>query len=156
MTFRRGRRLGVDVGSVRVGVAYCDPDGILAAPLATVYRRDGDPAALRRLGELVAEVDPIEIVSGRPRSLDGADRASALTALEFTRQIASTTGLPVRLVDERFTTTQAQHMLESAGKNSRQRREIVDAAAAVVILQTALDLEKSLGCAPGEPLSPPN
>lgn len=154
MSFRRGRRIGIDVGSVRVGVAYSDPDGILAAPLATVYRRNGDQAALRELRGLVAEVDPLEIVCGRPTSLDGADRASAATALTFTQQIAAATGLPVRLVDERFTTTVAHHMLESAGKNSKQRREKVDAAAAVVILQAALELEKNLGTPPGEPLPP--
>ncbi len=145
MAFRRGRRLGIDVGSVRVGIAQCDPDGILATPLDTVYRRDGDPAALARIAALVAEVDPLELVVGLPRSLDGTERASARTALDFTAQIAAATGLPVRLVDERFSTAEAHTVLQAVGRSARKRREIVDAVAAVVILQSAVDHEKRTG-----------
>jgi putative holliday junction resolvase len=150
MAFRRGRRLGIDVGSVRVGIAQCDPDGILATPVGTVYRREGDEQALRRIAEIAAEHEPIELVTGLPRSLDGTERASAATALDFTRQIAAATRLPVRLVDERFSTTQAHAVLQSVGKNSRKRREIVDAVAAVVILQSAVDQEKQTGEPAGE------
>lgn len=148
--FRRGRRLGFDVGSVRIGVAQCDPDGILATPLDTVYRRDGDDRALAQIAGIIAEHDPLELVVGLPRSLDGAERASAADALDFTRRFASRTEVPVRLVDERFTTTQAHAVLAAAGKNARKRREIVDAVAAVVILQTAIDQEKTTGTAAGE------
>ncbi|GAA4285398.1 Holliday junction resolvase RuvX [Brevibacterium daeguense] len=150
MAFRRGRRLGIDVGSVRIGIAQCDPDGILATPVGTVYRRDGDEQALRRIAEIVTEHEPIELITGLPRSLDGTERASAATALDFTRQIADATGLPVRLVDERFSTTQAHAVLQSVGKSSRKRREIVDAVAAVVILQSAIDQEKQTGAPAGE------
>lgn len=149
MSFRRGRRFGVDVGSVRVGIASCDPDGILATPAATVYRRDGDDAALRDIAALLDEYEPIEIVCGQPRSLDGQLRQSASTAWDFTVEIAKLRDVPVRLVDERFTTTQAHSMLQSAGKRGRQRRETVDAAAAVLILQSALDYEKSTGSPAG-------
>ncbi|MCQ9366899.1 Holliday junction resolvase RuvX [Brevibacterium sp. 50QC2O2] len=152
MSFRRGRRLGIDVGSVRVGVAYCDPDGILATPLATVYRRDGDERALREIRDLINEVEPIEIVCGKPKTLRGQEGKSAATALEFTRLIAETSGVPIRLFDERFTTTEAHRMLQSAGRNSRQRRERVDAVAAVVILQSALEAEKTTGSPAGDPL----
>lgn len=154
MAFRRGRRLGIDVGSVRVGIAQCDPDGILATPLDTVYRRDGDAPALRRIAALVAEVEPIELVAGQPRSLDGTARASADTALAFTEQIARETGLPVRLVDERFSTTEAHTVLQAVGRSARKRREIVDAVAAVVILQSAVDQEKSTGLPAGTLLHP--
>lgn len=154
MTFRRWRRFGVDVGSVRVGVAACDPDGILATPIATVYRRDGDGPALAQLAELAAEYEPIEIVCGQPRSLDGNLRASAASAAQFTELIAKRRLAPVRLVDERFTTTQAHGMLQSAGKNGRNRRESVDAAAAVLILQSALDYEKRTGSPAGTPFEP--
>jgi putative Holliday junction resolvase len=136
--------LGLDIGSVRIGVAACDPDGILATPL-TVVRRKDEPAALRELREIVAEYEPIEFLVGDPKSLDGAARAAAASALEFARKVAAATGTPIRLVDERFTTVEAHHALAAAGKSSRQRREIVDAQAAVIILQNALEFEHNTG-----------
>lgn len=136
---RRGRRVGIDVGSVRVGIAYSDPDGILASPLEVVSRRYGDNLALMRIQEIVDELDPVELVIGDPTSLDGKDRASAAKAREFADKIIARTGVSARFVDERFTTTQAHMLLQSVGKTSKQRRETVDAQAAVVILQTALD-----------------
>lgn len=150
MSFRRGRRLGIDVGTVRIGIAQCDPDGILATPLDTVYRRAGDETALQRIAGLVRETDPIELVTGLPRSLDGAQRAAAASTLDFTARIARATGVPVRLVDERFSTTQAHTVLQAVGKSARKRREIVDAVAAVVILQSAIDHERSTGRPAGE------
>ncbi|HLS33960.1 MAG TPA: Holliday junction resolvase RuvX [Brevibacterium sp.] len=149
--FRRGRRIALDVGSVRVGVAACDPDGILATPLEVV-RRDDDGAAVARIAALVDEQAALEIVAGRPRSLDGGDRAAVGAAEEFLRAVARTVEVPIRLIDERFTTVQAHGVLQSAGRNSRQRREIVDAVAAVLILQAALDAEKSGGRPAGVPL----
>lgn len=148
MSFRRGRRLGLDIGSVRIGVAASDPEGILATPL-TVVRRKDEPAALRQLRDLVAEYEPIELLVGDPRSLDGAARAAAASALEFARKVAEATGTPIRLVDERFTTVEAHHALAAAGKSSRQRREIVDAQAAVIILQNALESEHNTGAPAG-------
>ena len=150
--FRRGRRIALDVGSVRVGVASCDPDGILATPL-DVVRRDDDATAVARIAVLVAEQSALEIVAGRPRSLDGSDRAAVGAAEEFLRAVASAVDVPIRLVDERFTTVQAHGVLQSAGRNSKQRREIVDAVAAVLILQAALDTEKSGGSPAGTPLN---
>ncbi|MGO1397540.1 MAG: Holliday junction resolvase RuvX [Brevibacterium yomogidense] len=149
--FRRGRRIALDVGSVRVGVASCDPDGILATPLEVV-RRDDDATAVSRIAALVAEQSALEIVAGRPRSLDGSDRAAVGAAEDFLRAVAAAVDVPIRLVDERFTTVQAHGVLQSAGRNSRQRREIVDAVAAVLILQAALDTEKSGGSPAGTPL----
>ena len=150
--FRRGRRIALDVGSVRVGVASCDPDGILATPLEVV-RRDDDQVAIARIAALVEEQSALEIVAGRPRSLDGGDRAAVGAAEEFLRAVALVVDVPIRLVDERFTTVQAHGVLQSAGRNSRQRREIVDAVAAVLILQAALDTEKSGGRPAGTPLN---
>ena len=146
--FRRGRRLALDVGSVRVGAAICDPDGILATPIDHV-RRDEDTAAITRIRDLVEEHDAIEIVAGRPRSLDGADHGAVDAALTFLRALAARVSVPIRLVDERFTTVQAHSVLQSAGRSSKQRRERVDSVAAVLILQTALDLEKSSGTPAG-------
>lgn len=153
--FRRGRRLGLDVGSVRIGVAQCDPDGILATPAGTVYRRDGDERALRELAALVAEYEPIELVAGLPASLDGQRRASAESALSFLAAVARAVDVPIRLIDERFTTAQAHGMMQAAGRSSRQRRESVDAASAVLILQAAVDAEKRSGSPAGQPFETP-
>nr|WP_245162190.1 Holliday junction resolvase RuvX [Brevibacterium marinum] len=140
--------MGLDIGSVRIGVAACDPDGILATPLS-VIRRSDEPAALRQLREIVGEYEPIELLIGDPKSLDGAARAAAVSALEFARRISLATATAIRLVDERFTTVEAHHALAAAGKNSRQRREIVDAQAAVIILQNALEFEHNTGAPAG-------
>ena len=91
--FRRGRRLALDVGSVRVGAAICDPDGILATPIDHV-RRDEDTAAITRIRDLVEEHDAIEIVAGRPRSLDGADHGAVDAALTFLRALAARVSVP--------------------------------------------------------------
>src|SRR5699024_5410372 len=139
---------GLDIGSVRIGVAASDPDGILATPL-TVVRRKDEPAALKQLREIVAEYEPIELLVGEPKSLDGAARAAATAALEFARRIGAATGTPIRLVAERFTTVEAPPPLAAAGKSSRQRREIVNAQAAVIILQNALELEPNAGAPAG-------
>lgn len=149
MSFRRGRRIGVDVGSVRIGLALCDPDGILATPLGTVQRVD-DAAAVAEISAYVHEHEPLELVVGRPKSLDGQDRASAQTAREFTALLAQRLALPIRLVDERLSTAGAARQLQQAGMNSRKQRGVVDSQAAVLILQQALDAEKTTGRPAGE------
>lgn len=139
----RGRRLGVDVGSVRVGVAVSDPDGLLATPVETVAR-DAGGLDLRRIGDLVAEHEAVEVVVGLPRSLSGAEGPAAITARGFAVALATTLpGVPVRLVDERFTTVTAHRNLREAGVKGRRRKPVVDQAAAVLILQAALDADRS-------------
>jgi putative holliday junction resolvase len=148
---RQGVRLAVDAGSVRIGVARSDPDGILASPLAVV--RSG-PGALDELARLAAGADAIEVVVGLPTSLSGREGAAAATARSFAAALAGRiTPVPVRLVDERFTTTQAHEALRRGGKDTRARREIVDAAAAAVLLQAALDAERATGRPPGQPVT---
>jgi putative Holliday junction resolvase len=148
---RQGVRLAVDAGSVRIGVARSDPDGILASPLAVV--RSG-PGALDELARLAAGADAIEVIVGLPTSLSGREGAAAATARSFAADLAGRiTPVPVRLVDERFTTTQAHEALRRGGKDTRARREIVDAAAAAVLLQTALDAERATGRPPGQPVT---
>lgn len=147
---RPGVRLGVDVGSVRIGVAVCDRDGVLASPLETV-RRDRARGDLRRLAELTEELRPIEVVVGLPLSLSGRRHSAAAAASEYAVQLADVAApVPVRLVDERLTTVSAHGNLASAGLRSRARREVVDQAAAVIILQGALDAERLSGKPPGE------
>jgi putative Holliday junction resolvase len=139
----RGRRLGIDVGTVRIGVAVCDPDGILATPLETV-RRERDGRHLRRLVKLAGEHEVVEVVVGLPRTL--ADRAgtSARDAVELADALAARIApIPMRLVDERLTTVSAQRALRDAGVRAKNQRTMVDQVAAVAILQTWLDQRRS-------------
>ncbi|MEU8568350.1 Holliday junction resolvase RuvX [Streptomyces pathocidini] len=147
---RRGRRIAVDVGDARIGVASCDPDGVLATPVETVPGRDV-PAAHRRLAALVEEYEPIEVVVGLPRSLSGGEGPAAKKVRAFAQTLARTVApVPVRLVDERMSTVSAAHGLRASGVNAKKGRKVVDQAAAVVILQNALETERASGRAPGE------
>ncbi|MEU8706179.1 Holliday junction resolvase RuvX [Streptomyces sp. NPDC048565] len=147
---RRGRRLAVDVGDARIGVASCDPDGILATPVETVPGRDV-PAAHRRLGLIVEEYEPIEVIVGLPRSLGGGEGPAAAKVRAFAQVLArGIAPVPVRLVDERMTTVTATHGLRASGVKSKKGRSVIDQAAAVVILQNALESERASGAAPGE------
>jgi putative Holliday junction resolvase len=149
---RPGVRLAVDPGSVRIGVARSDPSGVLATPLTTVRRGKGDLDALASLAQ--AE-EAMEILVGLPRSLNGREGAAAATATKFAVALARRVApLTVRLVDERFTTTTAHAALRAGGHDSRARRETVDAAAAAVLLEAALESERRTGTVPGELVAP--
>ena len=140
---RKGVRLAVDLGSARIGVARSDPDGWLASPLTTVTRGKGDMA---RLAELAEANGAIEVIVGLPMTLSGRQGKAALDAQAFARGLALRLApVPVRLLDERFTTVTAHDALRAAGRDSRARRTIVDQAAAAVLLQAALDAERSAG-----------
>jgi putative Holliday junction resolvase len=144
---RAGVRLGIDVGAVRIGVASCDPAGLIATPVATVRRGRGD---LAELGRLAAERAAVEVVVGLPRTLAGREGRAAGEAVAFAQRLADTLGsTPVRLVDERLSTVGAQRDLRASGRDSRRGRSVIDQAAAVIILQTALDEERATGIAPG-------
>ena len=135
---RRGVRIGVDVGDVRIGVARSDPSGLIATPVETVRRGKGD---LARLRALTAEDEAVEVVVGLPRSLSGGEGPSAAKVREFAARIAEAVApVPVRLCDERLSTVTAEAVLRGQGKKGQKRRAVVDQAAAVVILQNALDL----------------
>jgi putative Holliday junction resolvase len=145
---RTGVRLAIDLGSARVGVARCDPDGLLASPLATLARGRGD---LDRLAALAAEQGAMEVLVGLPTGLSGRPGAAAAQARAFAAALAARLApLPVRLVDERFTTVLAHDALRQGGRDSRQRRTQVDKAAAALILQGALDAERATGEPAGE------
>lgn len=142
-----GVRLGVDVGSVRVGVARSDPDGMLATPLITVPRND---AALAAVADLVITHEAVEVIVGLPLSLRGGETASTADARRFAAALSERTGADVRLLDERLTTVSAQSALRASGRSTRASRSIVDQVAAVVLLQSALDQERRTGRAAGE------
>lgn len=154
MTLRPGARLGIDVGRARIGVARCDPSVILAVPVETVPRSaEGEDGDVRRILEIAEEYDAIELVVGNPLSLSGQATASTEDAISFAERLAAA-GARVRLVDERMSTVSAQQALRSAGKSSRKQRPIIDQAAAVIILQHAIDAERASGTAPGRTFLP--
>jgi putative Holliday junction resolvase len=143
---RPGTRIGVDVGKVRIGVARSDPHALLATPVATVQRRDGD---LAEILSICAEIDAVEIVVGLPLALSGNHTASTEDASGFAARLAASASVPVRLVDERLSTVSAHQALRLSGRNSRNSRPVIDQVAAVIILQHALDFERSAGTPPG-------
>ena len=148
---RHGVRIGVDPGDARIGIARSDPTGFLATPVETVRRAKGD---LRRIARLAGETDAVEVVVGLPRSLSGGEGPAAAKTRMWAGRLADVLSpLPVRLVDERLTTISAEAMLRDRGVKGQARRAVVDMAAAVVILQQALDTERTTGTPPGEVIS---
>ena len=138
----------MDVGAVRIGVAACDPRGVLASPVETVARGRGD---VQRIAALAAEYEAIEVVAGLPRSLSGGEGPAAEAVRGFAKRLARHVApCPVRLVDERLSTVSASRAMRASGVSSRDSRGTIDQAAAVVILQDALDFERTSGRAPGE------
>jgi putative Holliday junction resolvase len=149
--FRRGVRLGIDVGKARVGVARCDPDGLLATPVETVARAEDSP---QRVLAIAQEENATALYVGLPISMSGNETASTADARAFARALATSGALPVRLVDERLSTVSAHAALRSSGRSQRSSRGIVDQVAAVILLQNALDVEKQTGRAPGTAVDP--
>lgn len=145
---RKGVRIGVDAGSVRIGVARSDPGGILASPLETVRAGKGD---VDRIVQLVAENDAVEVIVGLPTSLSGSEgpaaEAARRLAVKIARRLDPET---VRLFDERLTTVTAETGLREQGVRGQARRKVVDQAAAAVLLQAALDAERLTGRPPGQ------
>lgn len=135
-------------------MATSDPHGILATPVETVRAGTG---ALERIVGLVTELEAFEVVIGLPRSLSGGEGPAAVKIRGTSAQLVgllekANVEAEVRLVDERFTTVTAERMLRERGKKGAKRRAVVDQAAAVVILQHALDFERETGNPPGKPL----
>ncbi len=156
---RLGVRIGVDVGSVRVGVARSDPSGLLATPVATLARTAGDlpdvqDADVVTLAGIVHDEAAIEVVVGLPRTPAGGEGAAAAKARQYAAVLARRIApVAVRLVDERLTTVDAHRALRESGVAGRRQRAVVDQAAAVIILQSALDEERSTGRPPGSPVA---
>lgn len=145
---RRGARLAIDLGGVRVGVARSDCDGIMAVPVATLQRSHRD---IYEVMDLAREFDVIEIVVGLPLNMDGSEGKSAREARRWSRRLARKIHpLPVRLVDERLSSVSAHRQLHDAGRAEITHRSVVDQAAAVVILESALNFERNTGRPAGE------
>ncbi|WEO75705.1 Holliday junction resolvase RuvX [Cryobacterium sp. SO2] len=160
---RTGVRVGIDVGTVRIGVARSDFHGMLATPVETVPRQRaaGSPQAgspdaaatdLTRISAIVAELDAVEVIVGLPLALSGRHTASTEDAVGFAANLAGLLSVPVRLVDERLSTVSAQAALRTAGRSTRSQRPVVDQVAATIILQHALDTERASGNPAGAPV----
>ncbi len=146
-------RIGVDVGSVRVGVAASDPAGVLASPVTTLRRDVRRGSDLQALAALVGERDAVEVLVGLPRTLAGRSGQAVDAARAYAAALAGRVEpVPVRLLDERLTTVTATRQLRESGVRGPAARAAVDAAAAVVLLQAGLDSERSTGAPPGEPV----
>lgn len=152
-----GPKLGVDVGQVRVGLAGCDRDGLIATPIRTLKRDARKNSDVRILVREAVERGAVQIIVGLPKNLSGREGPSAemardyagLVVEELQRQAAP---LPVRLVDERLSTVSAHRSLHAAGLGSRDHRKVVDQVAAVEILQHAIDMQRSRGRDVGDPV----
>lgn len=173
----RGVRIGVDVGAVRIGVAASDPDGLIATPVETVQRaatstarataepsgepagpQDGPvPADVARIVEIVRERGAAVVYVGLPRHLSGAEGSATVAVRTYCVALAQAVApVQVRLVDERLSTVSAHHALHASGRPGRRHRQVVDQAAAVVILQSAIDAERTTGARSGEPVDGPD
>lgn len=149
---RPGVRVGIDVGTVRIGLARSDNHGMLATPLETLARDLTGDTDLARIHALVNELLAIEVVVGLPLALAGTATASTDDAVGFAERLAHALVVPVRLVDERLSTVSAQSALRASGRSARTQRPVIDQVAATIILQHALDSERASGRAPGSPV----
>ena len=137
---RLGRRLAFDYGDTRIGVAVCDPDGILATPLSFIVTKD--PALKVKLAELLHEYEPVKIYVGYPLHLSGEESGSSQKAEKFAQLVGEISERPVELVDERLTTSTASAVLSQAGMKARDQRGLIDSQAAVLILEQGLSRDR--------------
>jgi putative Holliday junction resolvase len=132
----RGRRIAFDYGDARIGVAICDPDGILATPLPFLDSRN--PKVLREISSLLHEYQPIVIYMGLPKHLSGSEGESVEKVRGFASKLSEITDLPITYIDERMSTVGAQKKLHEAGKNAKDSRTLIDSMSAVAILESGL------------------
>jgi putative Holliday junction resolvase len=144
-----GVRLALDIGTVRIGVARSDALGMLAVPLDAIPAGDGSWVAV---SDLVEEWQAVAVFVGLPLHLSGAEGASSTMAREWAAGLAERIDVPVRLIDERLSSVQAQRALQAGGRSTRQSKSLIDSASAVMVLQSVLEAEARSGEAPGEPV----
>jgi putative Holliday junction resolvase len=137
---QRGRRIAFDYGDVRIGVAVCDPDAILATPVSTLKARD--IKLKEQILKILAEYEPIHIYVGKPSHMDGRESQSAIKAVNFATMLREVTSCPVTLIDERLSTVSATKNMQDSGVKAKDARASIDQAAAVSILNFALEIEK--------------
>ena len=138
---QRGRRIAFDYGDVRIGVAICDADGILASPLTTL--QSTDKKLKNRLLEIFQDIELIKIYIGKPSNMDGSSGSAVDKSLDFRDFIVTLTNLPIELIDERLSTVSGVRSLRDSGVRSKESKSRIDEAAAVAILELALSIEKN-------------
>ena len=156
-TVRRGRTLGVDVGRARVGLASADPDGLLATPLRTLRRDATKDSDVRIAVQEALEAEAVAVYVGLPLNLQGDWTPSTEDAVAYAGRLAAQLAeagseATVRLVDERMSTVSAQRQLQASGRTVKDSRAVIDQAAAVAILQAAVDTQRRTGAWAGEPV----
>ncbi|MDF2049028.1 Holliday junction resolvase RuvX [Arthrobacter sp. Cr_A7] len=159
--YPQGVKLGVDVGTVRVGVAICDRDSILATPYKTLDRNARKNSDVRVIAKLAEELEAVQVIVGLPRTMKGEEHSSARMATEYAMLVATELAargltVPVNLVDERLSSVTAHRSLHEAGMSSRNHRKVVDQVAAAGILQHAIDMQKARGADVGSRVTPPS
>ena len=137
---QRGRRIAFDYGDVRIGVAASDADSIICSPLTTL--KSSDKSLLKSIAQIFLDIQPIQIFVGRPALLSGKDGAATDKAVAFADLLRGITDIEVIMVDERLSTVSAARNLRESGKNAKDSKDSIDMAAAVGILEFAIDLEK--------------
>ncbi|MCX6429158.1 MAG: Holliday junction resolvase RuvX [Actinobacteria bacterium] len=142
MTVRRGRRIAFDFGSVRIGVAACDPDGIFASPVTTLQA--GATDLWLQIDTLITDLEPIEIYVGKPIHLGGQSSDSTDAAVQFAQTLGEKFAIPVTLIDERLSTVSGARKLQEVGINAKKSKAVIDQVAAVGILEFALEIEAGL------------
>ena len=136
-----GRRIAFDYGDVRIGVAICDRDAILASPLTTLQSKDQKLFA--QISDLVSEYEPIALYVGEPLNLSGENSYSADKSRAFADQLQEVFNIPVTMIDERLSTVSATSAMRDSGVSAKEARSRIDMAAAVAILEQAIRLEKA-------------
>ena len=144
-----GRKLAIDIGRARLGIAISDLSGILSSPLDSVRRLADDSDTIQEILRIVTDNEVQEIYVGDPVSLSGEITPSTGDARNFSSLLQSTTEIPVRLIDERLTTVTAARNLRESGKNAKTSKLVIDSASAVVILEAVLHAERVSGETPG-------
>ena len=137
---QRGRRIAFDYGDVRIGVAVSDPDSILSSPLTTLKTMDKTLSS--QISDIITEIEPVAIYVGRPSMLSGHDGTATEKAAEFVSLLQAITQIPIELIDERMSTISAARNLRDAGRNAKESKDAIDMAAAVAILEFAIEIEK--------------
>ena len=135
-----GRRLGIDYGQARVGIAICDRDGMVSTPLVTLRN---DKTLFAKLGALIDENQITGVYLGKPKHLSGVEGATVELVAGFAQRFSETFEIPIAYVDERMTSAQAEKLLKSVGTSSRESRGLMDQLAAVAILELGIQIEKN-------------
>ena len=140
------RALGLDLGSRRIGVALSDGDGRVATPLTTIERGRDHGIDHQAIAALIDEWDVTIVAVGLPLSLDGTMGPAAQRVAEEVAELARALAVPIKTVDERFTTVTAGAQLRAAGVKGRNRKRVIDQGAAAVLLQAWLDRQETNPC----------